>query len=495
MAKVELPRLRPATEDASTIARIIRGALRLQVERVRLVSAPATPGEHILELDIPGDTVVQLLAEPLGPATAEGYALRVRPLSRVQMAELFSLVERLDDPSTTVPPPADALFDEGGGTDDTIFEGALVSPALRPGAMGADAYAAPSNGPLSSDPPTAALIFDPGPRRPLTVPTVAAPGPSAPVHAVLVPAPAPAPAPAVQPARRADPRIGRTVGNRYRIDALLGSGAAAAVYKAMHLDLQRQVAVKILHAQNQSDPQFVGRFKAEALAASKLEHLNVARVLDFGQDDSGELYLVMELLLGQSMEALLAGSGRLPPRRAVDIAIQACRALAFAHEEGIIHRDVKPENIMVLARRDDDGALHDLVKVCDFGLAKLRDPDPEQGELTVAGMLCGSPAYMSPEQATGEQLDPRTDVYSLGVTLFESLTGAMPHDAPSLAELFLKKMSVAPRLVSELTPGIHPALDELVKSTLATDPADRPANARALLAALRSVANALPPGE
>ena len=299
----------------------------------------------------------------------------------------------------------------------------------------------------------------------------------------------PSPAPAAPPA---DPRLGRVVGNRYRIDAHLGSGAAAAVYKALHLDLQRSVAVKILHSQNQSDSQFVRRFKAEALAASKLEHVNVARVLDFGQDASGELYLVMELLVGQSLEALVASAGKLGQRRAVDIAIQACRALAFAHDEGIIHRDVKPENIMVLPNRDDDGALHDLVKVCDFGLAKLRDPDPEHGELTVAGMLCGSPAYMSPEQATGEQLDARTDVYSLGVTLFEALTGQLPHDAFSLAELFMKKMTVPARRVSELTPGVAPALDEVVASALATDPKERFENARALLTALRSLRPKLP---
>ncbi len=470
---VGLPRLRAATEDATKIARIIRGALRLEVERVPLAAPPAAAGEHVLVLDLPGeDERIELLAELAGAPTSEGYALRVRPLSRVQMAELFALVERLDDPSSSVPPPADGDFDAApDGPEDTILDGIRVA---APGPwLGSDSYlpAPPSSGPVSSDPPV---------RVKLAAPAVVA----------TAPAPPPDPAP---PAELLDPRIGRVVGSRYRIDAHLGSGAAAAVYRALHLDLQRPVAIKILHVQNQNDPQFVRRFKAEALAASKLEHVNVARVLDFGQDASGELYLVMELLSGKSLEAVLGAAGRLPQRRSVDIAIQACRALAFAHEEGIIHRDVKPENIMVLAHRDDDGALRDLVKVCDFGLAKLRDPDPEQGELTVAGMLCGSPAYMSPEQATGEQLDPRTDVYSLGVTLFESLTGAMPHEAHSLAELFLKKMSVPARRVSELVSGVHPQLDRIITATLEMDPKKRPENARALLAALRNVQPALPP--
>lgn len=482
-----LPRLHASTEDATKIARILRGALRLQVEHVPLARAPQGPGDHILVLDLPGeDERVELLAEPSGAATAEGYALRVRPMSRVQMAELFALVERLDDPSSTVPPPVDSGLDVGGeGPDDTFIDDALVPAGLPATWIGSDeSYLPPppeSAGPVSSDPPTAAFVARPAP----------APAPPAPVLPPVVAAPT------AQPAVARDPRIGRTVGSRYRIDALLGSGASAAVYRALHLDLQRPVAVKILHLQNQHDPQFVRRFKAEALAASKLEHVNVARVLDFGQDGAqggaGEPYIVMELLTGKSLEAVLTQGGKLAPRRAVDIAIQACRALAFAHDEGIIHRDVKPENIMVLAHRDDDGALQDLVKVCDFGLAKLRDPDPEQGELTVAGMLCGSPAYMSPEQATGEKLDARTDVYSLGVTLFESLTGGMPHEAHSLAELFLKKMTVPARRVSTVLRGVHPDLDQLVAATLETDPRRRPENARVLLAALRYVRAALPP--
>lgn len=492
MCPVDRPRLRAATHDATVIARILRGALRLEVERVPLVAPPHASGEYVLELDIPGeDERVDLLAEPVGGPTAEGWPLRMRPVSRVQMAELFSLVERLDDPSSTVPPPADVAFGEIGSPtgDDTIFDGVLIGPGLRPGTpafLGADSYAPPSDvDPLSSDPPTAAMISMPEIVRAAGLPT--APAPKA-------PPPPPPPAVAAAPDKPApDPRLGRVVGSRYRIDAHLGSGAAAAVYKALHLDLQRPVAVKILHLQNQNDPQFVRRFKAEALAASKLEHVNVARVLDFGQDASGELYLVMELLTGQSLEAIVAGAGKLGQRRAVDIAIQACRALAFAHDEGIIHRDVKPENIMILPNRDDDGALHDLVKVCDFGLAKLRDPDPEHGELTVAGMLCGSPAYMSPEQATGEQLDARTDVYSLGVTLFEALTGQMPHDAFSLAELFMKKMTVAARRVSEITPDVAPPLDQIVATALATDPKARYADARALLTALRNIRPSLPP--
>src|SRR5262249_32054677 len=153
---------------------------------------------------------------------------------------------------------------------------------------------------------------------------------------------------------------------------------------------------------------------------SKLEHVNVTRIIDFG-DERGELYLVMELVVGRTLEAILAAEGPLPQKRVIDIGIQVCRALVFAHGQGVIHRDIKPENVMIVPDADDDGEPCDLVKVCDFGLAKLRDPgDADSVDITTTGMLCGSPAYMSPEQTRGDALDLRTDVYSLGVTMFEA---------------------------------------------------------------------------
>jgi serine/threonine-protein kinase len=237
--------------------------------------------------------------------------------------------------------------------------------------------------------------------------------------------------------------------------------------------------------------QFVKRFAAEALAASKLEHPNIARVIDYGQEPDGLLYLVMELLVGTSLEALLTAEGRLPQKKAVSIAIQACTALAYAHDDGIIHRDVKPENIMLVSHRDDDGQPSDLVKVCDFGLAKLREPDAEHADLTTAGTLCGSPAYMSPEQARGEPLDGRSDVYALGVTLFQCLTGALPHEAETLSQLFLKIMFEPARRPSTVVPTIHPLLDDIVVRALSTNRDARHPTARVLRADLRQALSSI----
>jgi serine/threonine-protein kinase len=281
--------------------------------------------------------------------------------------------------------------------------------------------------------------------------------------------------------------IGRVVANKYEIESVIGSGASAAVYRAMHRDLRRAVAVKILHEQNRDDTQFVKRFKAEALAASKLEHPNVARVLDFGFEKDGTAYIVMELLSGRSLEAILAAEGRLASAVVTKIAIQTCSALAFAHDEGIIHRDVKPENIMLVPARDDDGKPVDVVKVCDFGLAKLRDADPEHGDLTTAGMLCGSPAYMSPEQTRGETLDARSDVYSLGVALFEALTGELPHLAHSIPELFAKKVLEAPRKPTVLVPEVDLDLERIVIRALSSDRESRHPTARAMRDDLRKI--------
>ena len=387
-------------EPIREIGRVIRGALRLEIEIVLLVEPPSGPGQHLLEIDIPGGETITLLAEPAGPPRPDGYPLRVRPMTRIQMADLFALVERLDEPSRTVPPPPDSSTDgDMENADPTMIESRALSPGF--GVIDSLIPSPPSSGtnlppPSSGDPPSSV--------RP-------APSSNA-------------------PRSQADPQVGRVLAGKYRVEAPLGSGMAATVYRATHIDLRREVAVKILHAQNRGDAQFVKRFKAEALTASKLEHPNVTRVIDFGQEKDGELYLVMELVAGTPLEAVIA-AGPMPARRVVDIGIQVCRALQFAHEKKVIHRDIKPENIMLVPDRDDDGTPCDLVKVCDFGLAKLREGGEE--DMTVAGMLCGSPAYMSPEQTRGDELDARTDLYALGVTMFEALTGALPHEAFSIA--------------------------------------------------------------
>jgi serine/threonine-protein kinase len=470
---VALPRLVLATQDSREIARVIRGALRLRTEVVSLVAPPAGTGQHLLEMEVPGVGRISLLAELAGSARPEGYPLAVRPVTRVQMAELFALVERLDEPSRSEPPPPDDGEDSlppDGPHEDTMID-AVPSRIVIPSFGQLDTSFGPSTN--TARPPAAPT----GDRSPSSVrdrpPIAETRTSSSPSHKAV------------------DPRVGRLLAGKYHIDAPIGSGAAATVYRATHKDLRRAVAVKILHAENQAESQFIRRFKAEALTASKLEHANVTRIIDFGEE-RGELYLVMELVKGRTLEAILATEGPLPQKRVVDIGIQVCRALVFAHGHGVIHRDIKPENVMIVPDADDDGEPCDLVKVCDFGLAKLRDPgDGENVEITVSGMLCGSPAYMSPEQTRGDTLDARTDIYALGVTMFESLTGALPYEAYSIGELFLKKCTANPRRVSELVAGVDPLLDDIVARAMAIDPNDRHPSARELRTELRAARDAL----
>ncbi len=476
-ADVALPRLVLATQDSREIARVIRGALRLRTEIVSLVEPPIGAGQHLLHIEVPGVGSVSLLAEPAGSARPDGYPLSVRPVTRVQMAELFALVERLDEPSRTDPPPPeddDGSDPPDGPPDDTMID-AVPSRIVLP----TSSFAQPeSSARANTAPPPAALPT--GDRSPSSTrdrpPSSSGPRGQPPASSAQ---------------RQADPRVGRLLAGKYQIDAPIGRGAAATVYRATHKDLRRAVAVKILHAENQSESQFIRRFKAEALTASKLEHVNVTRIIDFGEE-RGELYLVMELVNGVTLEAILADEGPLPQKRVVDIGIQVCRALVFAHAQGVIHRDIKPENVMIVPDADDDGEPCDLVKVCDFGLAKLRDPgDGDSVEITVSGMLCGSPAYMSPEQTRGDTLDVRTDVYSLGVTMFEALTGALPYEAYSIGELFLKKCTENARRASELIAGVDPLLDDIVTRAMAIDPHARHESARELRTELRAARDAL----
>jgi serine/threonine-protein kinase len=480
---MSLPRLRADAADDRAVAKILRGALRHEVEVVRLSWPPTSSGQHLLEVDVAGEGLITLLADPVGEATAAGQPLHVRPVTRPQMASLLAMIERLDEPSHSQPPSHGAGDDDDDGDGDgessesTIIDqlsgnaGVGRLPPLS--AFGLFDGELPEPSSSGSSPPKA-----PPPKALVKPPSISMPRVSPPSL----------PPTSLAPGSRALPvnvLVGRVIAGKYKIESAIGSGSTASVFRAMHLDLKRNVAVKILHEQNSGEMQFVKRFKGEALAASKLEHPNVARVLDFGQDADGLLYLVMELLTGRSLEAILAVEGRLPERMALAFAIQACSALAFAHDVGIVHRDIKPENIMIVAHRDDDGNPCDLAKVCDFGLAKLGERDPDQEDLTTGGMLCGSPMYMSPEQTRGETIDGRSDIYSLGVTLYESLTGTFPHDGTDLADLFTKKMLTPPRKLSAVLPNVDALLEDVVMRALSADPKSRHPNARVLREELR----------
>ncbi len=225
-----------------------------------------------------------------------------------------------------------------------------------------------------------------------------------------------------------DPFIGRVIARNFKIERLLGVGGMGKVYKARQLSLDKAVVIKVLHDHFRDDPQLVQRFQREARAASRLNHPNSIQVIDFGQDESGVLFMAIEFLNGTDLFTVLQKEGPFSEERIARVMVQVCSALHEAHEMNVIHRDLKPENIMVEDRR----GRRDVVKVLDFGIAKIQDPDETPGQaLTQAGMVCGTPEYMSPEQARGQKLDARADLYSLGVLVYQMTTGELPFQADS----------------------------------------------------------------
>jgi serine/threonine-protein kinase len=238
------------------------------------------------------------------------------------------------------------------------------------------------------------------------------------------------------------------------------------VYRAEHVHMKKAVAVKILHQHMTTMPEVVARFEREAVAAGRIEHPNVAGATDFGSLDDGSFYLVLEYIEGKSLSSLLASGGALPAVRALAIARQVADGLAAAHAAGIIHRDLKPENVMLVER---DG-VPDWVKVLDFGIAKVPVEEAEGQKLTQIGTIFGTPQYMSPEQGQGHTVDARSDLYALGVMLYEMLAGKLPFFADDLVVLITQHIMEPP---PPLPDGIHPAIRDFVFELLEKEPADR----------------------
>jgi serine/threonine-protein kinase len=285
----------------------------------------------------------------------------------------------------------------------------------------------------------------------------------------------------------AESLVGSTLGDKYAIEAFLGEGAMGSVYRAHQTSLHRTVAVKVLHRHLAEQPTFVERFQREAFSASLLDHPNSLRVLDFGQD-GGSLYLVMEFVQGVDLLTVMERDWPLNDHRVVDILSQALAALATAHELGIVHRDLKPENILLLRGTDDEGNQVDVVKVCDFGIAKL-NARTEKGHsfsrhLTTDGFVIGTPDYMSPEQARGEDIDGRSDIYSMGVVLYHLLVGRLPFTAETPLGVVLRHISDPPALPSSQA-KVHPRLEDICMRALNKDPRDRYQSARDMRRALR----------
>ena len=277
--------------------------------------------------------------------------------------------------------------------------------------------------------------------------------------------------------------LGRTIGGKYAIESFLGGGAMGAVYRARQIDLERVVAIKVLHSELGSDPAFTARFKREAKAASRLDHPNSVRIFDFGEDPDGLCYIAMELLDGRSLFQVIKSDAPMPPARIVDLLRQVLAALAVAHEMGVVHRDLKPENIVILQTPDDEGGVKEVVKVCDFGIAKIvasrADVEAKGSEkLTGQGSVLGTPEYMSPEQARGEPLDARSDLYSVGVILYELLTGKAPFEAETALGVLLKHIVETAMLPSQVRPSVDRHLEAVCVKAMSKLPGDRFASAR-----------------
>jgi serine/threonine protein kinase len=274
------------------------------------------------------------------------------------------------------------------------------------------------------------------------------------------------------------------IAGRYRVEGRLGFGGMSTVHLALDLRLERQVAVKLLAEHLAEDPTFISRFQREAQAAARLVHPNIVQVFDSGQDEStGQYFIVMEYIQGQSCAEILRDDGWLDVDEAIAIIDQACEGLHYAHRHGVVHRDVKPGNLL----RAREGE----VKLADFGIAKAT----EQSSITQVGSVLGTAAYLAPEQARGEEAGPRADLYALGVVTYQLISGRLPYEASSLTELALKQQQEEPPMLDTLVAAVSPALAEAVAVSLALDPQERYQTAREMGRALGDGANGIAPPE
>jgi tRNA A-37 threonylcarbamoyl transferase component Bud32 len=280
----------------------------------------------------------------------------------------------------------------------------------------------------------------------------------------------------------ADARIGMTIAGRYLIEAAIGEGGMATVYSARHKLVDRACAVKIMNAALAKNEKIRERFRREAKAAQKLAHPNIIEIFDQGELPDGSLYLVMELLEGETLADVVM-RGKMTLERVLPIAIQIARALARAHDLEVIHRDLKPENVF-LAHHDD---VIDEVKLLDFGIARSM----QDVRLTGAGEVFGTPQYMAPERITSIDAGPQADLYALGVMLYEMLCGQLPFDAPDVASFFVKHLKEKPNPLKTREPGVPDELDRLVMEMMAKDPKDRPVDAHRVHADLLTIAGAI----
>ena len=296
-----------------------------------------------------------------------------------------------------------------------------------------------------------------------------------------------------------DPLIGAEVAGRYKVIKRLGEGGMGQVYLAMHEVIEKKVALKVLRPEYSEKPDIVTRFQQEAISASRIKHPNVLEVFDFGQlENNGCFFLAMEFLEGRDLSDEISACGVLEPNRAIPIALQICRALGAAHSRGVVHRDMKPENVFL--QRTTDG--EEIVKIVDFGIAQLRSPDNLQGEgpeepkrrrLTKTGMIFGTPEYMAPEQAAGKNADLRVDIYATGIILYEMFTGAVPFTGETFMAVLASQLNDEAPSMREIVPDLPLSreLEAVIMHTLAKKPDERFQSMAELAAAI----SATPEGE
>ena len=283
-----------------------------------------------------------------------------------------------------------------------------------------------------------------------------------------------------------DPLVGTLVDGKYKIERCLGGGGMGAVYAARHTIINKLVAIKVLQPNEEDDPSLPERFKHEAEASARIRHPNIVAVNDFGQTADGTLYMVMEYVEGYPLRELLDREGKLSPERAVRFGSQICAAISVAHNANIIHRDLKPENVMIEVIDEIETA-----RVFDFGIAKLKD----KVGLTKVGTILGTPDYMSPEQCSAREIDHRSDIYSLGIILYELLSGQVPFSGPKYQQVLVKHVIEPPRLISELCPDLPDKLVYAVMRALEKAPELRQQSAAELGSELLAAIKASPPDQ
>jgi serine/threonine protein kinase len=285
-----------------------------------------------------------------------------------------------------------------------------------------------------------------------------------------------------------DPLIGRVISGRFKITALIARGGMGKVYRAEQAPLGRICAIKVLNPSyaGEHDPEFHKRFFLEASVASKLTHPNTVTIFDYGRTEDDVYYMAMEYLEGHTLHRAIRDAGYLPEERVAHIARQICRALREAHSVGVIHRDLKPANIFLVEHGDEA----DFVKVLDFGLVKNVADKGE--DLTQTGMFMGSPKYMAPEQIRGDRVDARTDVYALGIILYEMLTGKVPFDRPTSVNILMAHVHEDPLPMREMNPqiSVSPAAEETVAGCMAKNPDTRLRSMDEVLVALKRIGGA-----